>query len=290
MPDPLPPVPPLLTATEAARILEAMERDENQIEVSLDLGLSTETVRLLPGGAELRDVIVPRETLRRTLRRPSVVFIATADGLEPLELRDQGYAKLVPTGGAPTIELSGVRMHRTAGINPFEDARLKVAEVVRSGDVVLDTCGGLGYTAIWARRLGARRVVSVEIDSVVLRLRRLNPWTLEHLEDDSTERLEGDVAVLIGDFPDGSFDTVLHDPPRFSLAGELYGSAFIAQLRRVLKPGGRLMFYTGEPYSRGRGRDFVAGVARRLSGAGFEAEWKRKILAFLARTVGGQHG
>ena len=282
MPETLPAIPPLIAAAGAAELLAAIDAGRAEVEASLDLGQSTETVRLAPGAASLRGVSVSRDELETVTERPTAVFAAEPGGPRPLEVREGGYAKLVPTGGAPTVELSGVRMHRTAGIDPFEDARTKAAAVVAACGRVLDTCGGLGYTATWARRLGAKKVISVEIDPAVLELRLRNPWSRGFLEDGATERLEGDVAELIRGFPDSAFDCVLHDPPRFSLAGELYGAEFIGRLHRVLRPGGRLLFYTGEPYRRGRGRDFVAGVARRLAEAGFEAEWRRELYSFTA--------
>ncbi len=282
MPEPPIPIPPLIAAAEAAELLAAIDAGREEVEISLDLGQTMETVRLGSGGASLRGVSVTRDELVTVTERPTAVFAAVPGGPRPLEVRRGGYAKLVPTGGAPTVELSGVRMHRTAGIDPFEDARTKAAAVVVAGDRVLDTCGGLGYTATWERRLGAKKVISVEIDPAVLELRLWNPWSREFLEDCATERLEGDVAELICGFPEAAFDCVLHDPPRFSLAGELYGSGFTGQLQRVLRLGGRLLFYTGEPYRRGRGRDFVAGVARRLTEAGFKAEWRRELYSFVA--------
>jgi predicted methyltransferase len=275
------PLPPLLTAAVARELFEALERGETTVEASLDLNLGGERVRLTADGASLRGIEVSAGQLRAVAQKTTAVFIVAADGLEPVEVREGGYAKLVPTDGAPTIELSGIRMHRTAGVDPFEDARLKAAAVVRPGDIVLDTCGGLGYTALWARRLGAERVVSVEKEPVVIELRRMNPWSLEFLQEGFIEKLEGDVADLILSLPDGSLSCILHDPPRFSLAGHLYGAGFIEQMRRVLRPGGRLMFYTGEPYRRGRGREFVAGVGRRLRASGFQAEWRRDLQGFI---------
>ena len=64
---------------------------------------------------------------------------------------------------------------------------------------------------------------------------------------------------------------MLHDPPRFALAGELYSLSFYTELARVLRRGGRLFHYTGAPNSRSRGRDLAAEVATRLRAAGFEA-------------------
>lgn len=279
----LPGTLPLLDAIAAQTLLEALDRGDTKISISLDLGKTVEDVQLESDAAILNDYRIVRSQLEKIRARDNIVFALRAAGPEPLETRERGYAKLVPTGGAPTIELSGVRMHRTAGIDPFEDARTKVATVIRPGDIVLDTCGGLGYTAIWARKQGASRVTSVEIDPAVLRLRRFNPWSLEYLRDESTIKLEGDIAEQIENFADGSFTTVLHDPPRFSLAGDLYGARFISQMHRILAPSGRLMFYTGEPYRSGRGREFVAGVGRRLNAAGFRAEWRREVFSFVTR-------
>ena len=72
--------------------------------------------------------------------------------------------------------------------------------------------------------------------------------------------------------PDGSVDAVLHDPPRFGIAGELYSAAFYQQLARVLRRKGLLFHYTGSPNALTSGRDVPREVARRLQGAGFVAE------------------
>jgi len=81
-----------------------------------------------------------------------------------------------------------------------------------------------------------------------------------------------DAAEAITRMPDASFDAVLHDPPRFGIAGELYSQAFYDQLARVLKRGGRLFHYTGSPNKLTSGRDVPREVARRLQIAGFRAE------------------
>ena len=59
------------------------------------------------------------------------------------------------------------------------DAKQKVKEVVMKGNRVLDTCSGLGYTAIWALRTGAQEIVSVECNESVIKLRKENPWSNE---------------------------------------------------------------------------------------------------------------
>ncbi|HSX64897.1 MAG TPA: SAM-dependent methyltransferase, partial [Pseudoxanthomonas sp.] len=68
---------------------------------------------------------------------------------------------------------------------------------------------------------------------------------------------------------DASVDALLHDPPRFGIAGELYSQVFYDQLARVLRRGGRLFHYTGNPNKLTSGRDVPREVAKRLEKAGF---------------------
>ena len=80
------------------------------------------------------------------------------------------------------------------------------------------------------------------------------------------------MQTAIAQRPDGSADAVLHDPPRFGIAGELYSQAFYAQLARVLRRGGKLFHYTGSPNRLTSGRDVPREVQKRLQSAGFRAE------------------
>ena len=66
---------------------------------------------------------------------------------------------------------------------------------------------------------------------------------------------------------------MLHDPPRFGIAGELYSQAFYDELARVLKRRGKLFHYTGTPNKLTSGRDVPSEVARRLRAAGFATEF-----------------
>ena len=70
-------------------------------------------------------------------------------------------------------------------------------------------------------------------------------------------------------FDDGTFTRIIHDPPTFSLAGELYSGEFYRQCYRVLARGGRLFHYTGNLKS-GEGGQVSRGAIKRLKEAGFE--------------------
>ncbi|MFB0543778.1 MAG: methyltransferase domain-containing protein [Candidatus Bathyarchaeia archaeon] len=254
----------LLTSEVAGRIL----RGENR--VSLDLGLSETIITLegdlafFPDGSR-----VSLESLGETLEHPNTVFILLDSEPHPVALSDGHYYKLVPTSGAPTLEIDGVRMHRTKGTTPEADAREKVRALGMRGGRVLEVGTGLGYTAQMALDAGADLVVSIELNPAVLKIARVNPWSRRIFVDERVHLILGDAYNILGSLHPGLFDYIIHDPPRFSLAGHLYGSAFYAELFRALRGGGRLFHYIGEPGSRYRGRNLRRGVTNRLRGIGF---------------------
>ena len=84
--------------------------------------------------------------------------------------------------------------------------------------------------------------------------------------------IHGDIAEQIGMLSADSVDAILHDPPRFGTAGELYSRAFYDQMARVLRRKGKLFHYTGAPNKLTSGRDVPGEVAKRLRQAGFVAK------------------
>ncbi len=265
-----------LWSSVAQRILQAMDEGETQVTISPDLNRTT-AVFPLQATAILFDAdnAVSRQQLLEITKKAQRIFILEGNELRIAERRDGHYYKLVPTDGAPTVEIDGVKMHRSKVIDPFDDAQQKVREVVRAGQRVLDTCGGLGYTAIWALRLGARHVVSVERDDNIQQLRRENPWSRE-LYDPRIQLVSADVFHYIETLESDAFDSILHDPPRFSFAGELYSEEFYRQLLRVLVKGGGLFHYTGTPHIVRRGNTFLTNTVQRLKAAGFRTVLPRE--------------
>ena len=256
-------------ALVARRILAAMDRGEEKIGISTDLNLSC-GIFALCGNELILDAKnrLSREELGRIEGTENRIFRLDDGRLEVLEVRDEGYYKLVPTDQAPLLEISGVKMHISKGINPFESAGRMAGQVVKKGDRVLDTCSGLGYAASAALKLGAREVISVELSSTVMALRKKNPWS-QRIFGADIRLVHADIAEYIRELPAASFDVVIHDPPRFSLAGELYGQRFYQEIYRVLKRRGALFHYTGNPNLIKRGSSFVDHAAQRLRTAGF---------------------
>ena len=263
---------PLLTLSTADALRRALSAGQPHWEGSLDLGRSQRHVTLDADGWQVDGVRYPwpGKLKDRTL------YYWDGEDFAPVSRFAGSLIKLVPTEwGAPTFEIDGIKMLPTAQTSPFEDARRKVALVAPAGKIVLDTCGGLGYFAACCLEAGAARIQSFEKNESVLWLRTLNPWSPDPDADTSGGRLHlqhGDVSQLIGGLGDASVDVILHDPPRFGIAGELYSQAFYDELARVIRKAGRMFHYTGAPNKLTSGRDVPREVAKRLEKAGFRAE------------------
>ncbi len=208
------------------------------------------------------------------------IYAVLDEGLIPLEIRSKHYYKLkaLDQPKHPTLEIDGIHMHRISRVDPWKDTLSKIRPLkIRKGEKVLDTCMGLGYTAIAARRLEAD-VITVEKNEEVIELATWNPWS-SGLKD--VKVIMGDVSQVIKSFDDESFDKIIHDPPAFSIAGELYSYEFYLELYRVLKSGGRLFHYTGAP-SKSRPFDITRSVMKRLSEVGFIVKKVPNALGVLA--------
>lgn len=263
---------PLLTHALGEALHAARARADAQVVASFDLGRSTETVEIEADAWAWRG----RRFAYPSGIKERAIYFHDGEGFGPAARFSGSLIKLVPTEwGAPTFEIDGIKMLPTSQLSPFEDARRKVALVEPRGRIVLDTCGGLGYFAACCLEAGAARIRSFEKNADVLWLRTLNPWSPDPTAPVAAGRLElaeGDVVHAISSIADGSIDAILHDPPRFGIAGELYAQSFYDELARVIRRGGRLFHYTGTPNKLTSGRDVPREVARRLTRAGFRCD------------------
>jgi len=180
------------------------------------------------------------------------------------------FYKLVKTKTWPTLEISGIHMHRIKGVDPKLDSILKVKSLGIIYGKILDTCTGLGYTAILAaRKRKVEKVFTIEKDENVIKIAKLNPFSKELFENPKICLIEGDVFQEIKKFPDKFFDFIIHDPPRISLAPELYSKEFYSQLFRVLKNSGKIFHYVGKA-GKIQGKNYLKGIIERLRKVGFK--------------------
>lgn len=109
---------------------------------------------------------------------------------------------------------------------------------VRAGESVLDVGAGTGVVAITAARAGAK-VSAIDLTPELVELARLNGAIARY---PGIDWREGDAEQL--PWPDASFDVVL------SQFGHMFApqpELTLSEMRRVLKPGGRVAFATWPP-------------------------------------------
>jgi len=246
-------------------------------QLSLDLGLSRETVTLSAGGIEMPDGgILSWEAVEEILDATNNCFGIERGQTTKIvtfsELQNRVYS-LMPTRGAPTMLISGIPMHRIKDTDPHRDTLSKVRASGRLVGRVLDTATGLGYTAIEASKT-ADSVLTIELDPCAIEIARQNPWSQELFQRENIQQAIGDSFDVVSEMEDASFDRIVHDPPAFKLAGHLYSADFYRQMLRVLLPRGRLFHYVGDPESRS-GRNITRGVIRRLDEVGFQRIQRR---------------
>jgi predicted methyltransferase len=168
-------------------------------------------------------------------------------------------------------------MHRIKDTDPHADTLEKIRAIRPVVGQVLDTATGLGYTAIEAAKTAAH-VTTIELDPAALEVCRQNPWSQGLFENPKITQLVGDSFEVVLELTNSAFTRIIHDPPVFALAGDLYSGEFYRELHRLLRNNGRLFHYVGDPESKS-GRSTTAGVMRRLEQAGFR-EVRRAPRAF----------
>lgn len=264
----------IIDSFSAKRLLLAYEEGRDSIIIDFDLGFTQKEVFFKNNQVEVNNLIFPFELFEQIAKKNAVFELSKPPKI--IAFYDKKYYKLEPIrNSAPTLEIDGIRMHRTKMISPLEDAEKKIMLAgVKTNDEVLDICTGLGYTAISAFDVGAK-VVTIEIDPNVLEIAKYNPYSRIMFETNEKNKIEiiiDDASIVVQSMKEESFDVILHDPPRFSFAGELYAEGFYSQLYRILRKGGKLLHYVGSPGAKYRKKDLMKGVQDRLRNVGFQTE------------------
>ena len=262
----------VLSYVQTEPLLSARSKNVSSIEISPDLGISTVTAILTSVGVTFPDgEQLSWQDIEKIKKATSNCFLVdAANNIKPIQVFSEytnRMCSLFPTRRTPSMLIAGFTMHRIVDIDPMEDTLKKIATLAPITGRVLDTATGLGYTAIEAAKT-AEHVVTIELDPGAQAIAHLNPWSRALFENPTIEQVMGDSYEVVPTFPNESFSRVLHDPPVFSLAGELYSGVFYRQLYRILKRGGRLFHYIGDLNSKSSGT-VTRGVLKRLQEAGF---------------------
>lgn len=257
----------------------------SRMSLSTDLGLSSIEVEKttsgwkLPDGQELsfsQVMIINNEE--------NSCFLLVENRLQKVETFSaftNRYYSLMPTSSAPTMLISGIPMHRIKDTTPVEDTHQKIKALGKPFGTVLDTTMGLGYTAIQAAKT-ADSVITIEFDPAVFTICRVNPWSQSLFTNPKIHKLIGDSAVLADFFEDEALSAIIHDPPTFNLAGQLYSQRLYKTFYRILKKSGRMFHYIGNPESRS-GATVGRGVVDRLQQAGFTVAPRGAAFGVLAK-------
>ncbi|GAB4475664.1 MAG: methyltransferase domain-containing protein [Anaerolineales bacterium] len=273
--------PPILSWMQAQALYHQFQSQKSRAEISLDLGMSTSTVLLQPQGVLLPDgQLIDWETVVAMSAEENTCYRIEQNMPHPIRALAQNTNRplsLMPTQGAPTLLIGGIPMHRIKDLDPWRDTTQKLKAAGGAYGSILDTATGLGYTAIQAAKT-AQEVLTIEIEPAVLEIARQNPWSRELFTNPKIRSRLGDSFEIIQELPPAQFSLIIHDPPTFQLAGELYSSEFYRQCFRVLRSRGRMFHYIGDLQSK-MGAGVLRGVTRRLLEAGF-ARVLRKPQAF----------
>jgi predicted methyltransferase len=262
---------PLITIKEAEMILSSYESGEKTGKISLDLGISMTDFVFDKSKVHIKDEIVDIDEFRKIKEN---FCYALEDG----ELKKMAffsddtkfYYKLYPTKDWPTMMFSSTPMHRYSKVSPKEDTLAKIKDITDVSPIkgsVLDTCCGLGYTAICAAD-HAKEVRTFERDENVIYLEAINPYSRRLFTDKRIKHNHANVYDEIWTMKDNYFDIIIHDPPTPKYSSLLYSKDFYGELFRIMKNGAVLYHYAPWPHKT-RGEDFPKNISKNLEKCGF---------------------
>lgn len=264
---------PILSFFQAQEIIKNIQTGKKSFYISLDLELTKEKVKVLGNKLFLPDKqAIALEEIEKIAKDKSKCYVILEEKAYPIVIFSEktGWVRtLKPTKGAPTSNVSGFIMHRIKNTAPLKDTYQKLSKLkIKKNSIVLDTCLGLGYTAIEAAKV-AKKVITVEIDEAALKIAKLNPYSQDLFQMKNIEIIIDDIQKVIQKFKNETFTHIIHDPPNMRLAGELYSKSLYQEFYNKLKFRGRLFHYIGNPEKR-QGSRITKGVIRRLKEVGFK--------------------
>lgn len=265
----------IINAFEANILLKELELDKKETNITLDLGISKSKVKI---DCEKKifffedGQILNLNDIKKIIKKDKICFIIRDNNIKPISIFSEetnNYYKLVPIkDNWPTLEISGIRMHVTKKYGPKQDTEEKISYLNGCKGIILDTCTGLGYTAILASKT-SELVFTIERDKNVIEIQKITPYSKELFNNEKIKQIIGDSFYEVKKFKACYFDRIIHDPPRYALSPLLYSQEFYNELFRILKYKGIIFHYTGDPGNK-KGLDIRSGVIKRMSKSGFK--------------------
>jgi len=267
---------------------EILMHQNETFDISLDLGMSKSKITregnyiIFPDGQKLDMGIIKKANKRGDhdcflVEKGSLYFIYIFENQTAYKLYEPHMDY------PPTLWINGSVMHTISVSNPIEDVKNKVKVLGEINGEVLDTCFGLGYTAIELKNAGADKVYTYEISKAVLEIAKVNPWSGEAFNSNKILIHNADIIPTIKKFSEEKFSFILHDPPNVKINGDLYSLSFYKELFRVLEHGGVLYHFVGGGRAPKEYKvDYIKGVIKRLYAVGFRKVVKsyRGVVAY----------
>ncbi len=128
--------PIVLSYVQTQPLERARQEGQRLIQLSLDLGLTTSQVSLEPDGVVFPDgQQLSWESVGEISENESVCFVIEDNEEIKIHRFSESlnrFYSLMPTGGAPTLLISGILMHRVKGIDPHRDTLRKIRTIAPS--------------------------------------------------------------------------------------------------------------------------------------------------------------
>ena len=148
----------VISFIQAREILSAIGSGKAKVRIAMDLGLSPANIELNYRfkEAKISGAKIPFKDVEEIAADDSICYYLEkgkpVQKLKLFSIDTNKFYKLLPSKDAPTLEISGIRMHRVKKRTPWQDTLDKIGAVSPLKGRVLDTCCCLGYTAIAAAK------------------------------------------------------------------------------------------------------------------------------------------
>lgn len=260
---------PIISSKELREINKAIEEKKEEIEISLDLGITKTKIKLNKEGFYINNNLIESKKIKD---EDKSCYLIRDNQLEKMQyFANNKLYKLIPTNFRPILKISGTSMHKKEFLDQLRRDKLK--------GIILDSGTGLGYSSIIASKT-AEKVVTIEIDENVIEIAKLNPYSQELFTNENIKRIIGNIVNEIKKFSDKEFNFIIFDAGTVKGSEEFFSLNNYKEAFRVLKHRGKLYHYIPKHQIK-RGRDFASEVISRLKTAGFKRTYRNKEESFL---------